>query len=153
MQVWTPAPSVRGDGEFAVRLSPGDGKPFAVIDLSEDGETALVVKTPAECDRLIRAAMALRSMLLGETSGPLPPYVSPYTAASAAEVADGVDACPAQWGATDSPSRCARPSGHDGNHEDTDGIAWAGHWETAEPDADAVAADALVGPCETGEQA
>jgi hypothetical protein len=71
MQIWTPEPDV-GDGEFAVRLNPGEASrnPFAVIDLSEDGGTALVMQSAEECDRLIRAAEAAKQLLTaGEGEG------------------------------------------------------------------------------------
>jgi hypothetical protein len=57
MQIWYPGPEVRDDGDYAVRPNPGsNGRPFAVITLSEDGQTALVVQSAQEARRLIKAA-------------------------------------------------------------------------------------------------
>lgn len=72
MQVWTPSAQPKDEGEFEVRLNPGDGKPFAIINLAEYGETALNMQTVADCDRLIKAAALAKSMLLGETSPAIP---------------------------------------------------------------------------------
>lgn len=65
MQLWIPDPTVRADGEFAVRLNPGQPHrgPFAIIDLSESGTTALVIHSAEECDRLIAAATRAKSLL------------------------------------------------------------------------------------------
>ena len=70
MQIWTPEPTV-DDGEFAVRPNPGapGHRPFAVIDLSESGATALLMHSPADCDRLIRAAQAAKQLLAAGEGG------------------------------------------------------------------------------------
>jgi hypothetical protein len=83
MQIWTPSAYPRDNGDFDVSLNPGSksGKPFAIINLSEDGASALVMHTAAECDKLIKAAALAKSMLLGETSEPVPqPAGEPHRA-------------------------------------------------------------------------
>ena len=54
------------------------------------GHVTIYVYTPGEADQLIRAACAAKDMLLGETSAPIDKH-GRYDAASAAEVAQGLD--------------------------------------------------------------
>ena len=81
MQVWTPSASPRDEGEFHVHLNPGksDGHPFTVIGLSEDDGTAPCMQTVADCDRLIKAAVEAKRLLLGESFADRPehPFVRP----------------------------------------------------------------------------
>ena len=103
MQVWTPSTRPRNDGVFAVDLNPGDGKPFAIISLSEDGTTALVIQSVYDADRLIRAAAEAKDQLIEATG---------------AVVRVAVPMCPAEhpsgaWG-------CTLDAGHDGPHKSVD---------------------------------
>ena len=98
MQIWTPTQQPRQDGEFAVHLNPGNGEPFAVIALSRDGQSALTMESAADCDRLVRAAVQAKSLLLGETSEsvrvpavPQPP-TSGLVPAEDATITPGTDA-------------------------------------------------------------
>ena len=63
MQIWAPRPESRDDGEFAVHLNPGQGEPFVVIELSEDRQTALIIQSIGECDRLLAAVTRAKSLL------------------------------------------------------------------------------------------
>jgi len=84
-----------------------------------------------------RATKALIAREFGHD--PLAAYQSPYTAASAAEVAQGLPvsgACPAHWGGlaegpgvlAEAAMPCTLPAGHTGLHENG-GIEWGGHAE------------------------
>jgi hypothetical protein len=76
------------------RLFGENGKygQFATIDL-DDGSLSvrIFLGTPALCDDLIKAVIEAKSMLLGETSEPVPlPDRGRYDAKSVAEVDEGV---------------------------------------------------------------
>lgn len=58
--------------------------------VSIDHEANVFVYTPAQCDEAIKAFIAAKDMLLGETSAPIDKH-GRYDAASAAEVAQGLD--------------------------------------------------------------
>lgn len=61
-------PSVMVD-EIGVRLNPGNvGEPFAVIDF---GGMMFCIESTADADKLIRAAVLAKSLLLSETSQPV----------------------------------------------------------------------------------
>lgn len=66
MQIWTPSADVRDEGDFHVRLNPAPttGKPFAAVQLSEDHHTQLIVQSVADADRLIRAAIEAKRLLI-----------------------------------------------------------------------------------------
>jgi hypothetical protein len=54
----------------------GGGQPFVAVELCHDdriSDALLYLYKPAECDELIKALAAAKSMLLGETSDPVPP--------------------------------------------------------------------------------
>lgn len=54
------------DGPPEVSLNEGSGEPFAVIDLTpRPGRAYIALRTPAECDALILAAVAAKDLLLG----------------------------------------------------------------------------------------
>lgn len=115
MQVWTPSAQPKDDGEFDVRLNPGtkSGGPFAIIGLSEDGMTALTIESPADCDRLIKAVIQAKSMLLGETAPPVPQGDKPLCGEAKAGVG-GV--------------MCTRPADHAGGHKhEYSGAYWPRH--------------------------
>jgi hypothetical protein len=64
MRVHVPAPRPREAGDFPVHANPGsDGKPFAIIRLSEDYQTEICLDSLDDADRLVRAAMLARQML------------------------------------------------------------------------------------------
>ena len=69
---------------------------FATVDLDDgDLDVRIFLGTPAMCDELIKAAVLAKSMLLGETSEPLPVLAEPPVSA--------------QWAA---PERTATPAEH-----------------------------------------
>jgi hypothetical protein len=70
MQIWQPGYDVRDDGDYAVTLNPGNGTPFAIIELSGDGRTALIVQSPEEADRLFKAAVKAKRLLAPAESAP-----------------------------------------------------------------------------------
>ena len=51
------------EGELRVVLNPGSGEPFAVIFLDEYGGEYIAIDSPADADRLIRAADRAKAML------------------------------------------------------------------------------------------
>jgi hypothetical protein len=87
------------------------GAPFAVIELDSHHVT-LTIHTTAEADQLIRAAVTAKDLLASRTPDPDPEPPS--------------GGCPATWGDPADPMRCAKPSGHEGNHTTAEGIEWAG---------------------------
>ena len=61
-------PSVTPEG-ISVRLNPGSGEPFAVIDF---GPMYIYVQSIADADELITAAVEAKRLLLGETGNAAP---------------------------------------------------------------------------------
>jgi hypothetical protein len=61
MQVHGPSQEV---DEIRVRLNPGSGHPFAVVEI---GGVTLYLQTIADADELIKAAVEAKRLLLGET--------------------------------------------------------------------------------------
>jgi hypothetical protein len=83
VQIHGPTEVVHG---IEVRKYGSDG----TAGLSFPGAITIVLQTPADADELIKAAVLAKSMLLGETSAPIDKH-GRYDAASAAEVAQGLD--------------------------------------------------------------
>jgi hypothetical protein len=66
------------DGELAVQFyTRPDGPPFADIRFARFGGALLTLNSPADCDRLIKAAALAKSMLLGEASEPVTDPLAP----------------------------------------------------------------------------
>lgn len=64
MQINTPYPGVRDDGDYEVRLNTYRPEhPFAIISLSEDHQTGLTIESVDEADRLIKAATEAKRLL------------------------------------------------------------------------------------------
>lgn len=64
MRIHTPTPRPREEGDFGIRVNPGDGDgPFAMIALSEDERTEICLDSLDDADRLVRAAVAAKRML------------------------------------------------------------------------------------------
>lgn len=104
MQIWYPGYEIRKDGDFAVtHNSNKGGRPFAVINLSEDGVTALVVQSAKEADRLIAAAVEAKRLLD-------PPVIT-----DSGRDCDQANPVSGAW--------CHRDGDH-GVHRDTDGEEW-----------------------------
>lgn len=87
MQVRTPGAWPRDEGDFAVRGNGGNGDPFATISLDEDGKLQLVMASPEDCDRLIRAAAAAKDMILRQREKAVTPH-GPRIAAGRRECLD-----------------------------------------------------------------
>lgn len=64
MQVRTPSAWPRDDGDFTVTHNPGRGNPFTEITLDEDGLLKLIMTSVDDCDRLIKAAVTSRDLLI-----------------------------------------------------------------------------------------
>jgi hypothetical protein len=111
----------------------GGGHSFVTVELCHDDNisgAALYLYKPAECDELIKALAAAKSMLLGETSDPAP-----------ALAAQCEEPHPGQGGLI-----CTRPAGHGGGHKDErKDVYWPRHdggSEDAKPaERDAAATD------------
>ena len=114
MQIWTPIEQPHDNGEFTVRLNTAGARPFAIIRLSEDGETALTMDNPGDCDRLIKAVVRAKDLLLGAPETP--------------------ERCGQTRPLGDEP--CALPPGHGGWHMDARGNEWPKFAE--DPDLDAI---------------
>jgi hypothetical protein len=82
---------VHGPSEITDKVSiylNDHGTPFAVLVI---GHVTIYVYTPGEADQLIRAACAAKDMLLAAAAPDPATKHGEFTAASAAEVAQGVD--------------------------------------------------------------
>jgi hypothetical protein len=66
MQIHTPSPMPLDDGDFPVQLNTVNRHPFAIIDLDELG-TRIYVENVKDADRLIRAAVAAKDLLIEAT--------------------------------------------------------------------------------------
>lgn len=64
MQVITPGAWPRDDGDFAVDVNGGKGKPFATIYLDEERRLKLNMQSVDDCDRLMKAAAAAKNLLI-----------------------------------------------------------------------------------------
>lgn len=76
MRIHTPSPKPRDDGEFEVRVNPGDGNygPFAMIALSENSETEICLDDLDDARRLVRAAVKALRRLEASVKGEPHPY-------------------------------------------------------------------------------
>ena len=138
MQIHGPSQTVH---EIDVRLNPGDGEQFAVIEF---GATHFYIESITDADKLIKAAVLAKSMLLGETS-------QPVTAEDDAGRAIAADLGERAWdgrgiGAEDVPptceasrigfGRCANEQPyHPGWHENARGAGWPQYDEDINLDA------------------
>lgn len=61
MQIHGPSETPKG---ISVRLNPGSGQPFAILDF---GSTEIYLQSVADADELIRAAVDAKRLLLGES--------------------------------------------------------------------------------------
>jgi len=113
MQIWQPGYQVRDDGDYAVTFNPGNDRPFAIIDLSGDRGTALVIQSPEEADRLIRAAVKAKRLL--------DPPVTGCDCMADAPITDSERTCTEASPVTG--AHCHR-SGEHTTHRDTDGGTW-----------------------------
>lgn len=110
-----PPTSHAEDGELGIEFyTRPDGPPFADIRFAKFGGALITLGSPADCDRLIRAAIAAKSRFLGETSGPLPVLAEPPTSAQweakAEQEASGlIGGFPT---IADRPERTATPAEH-----------------------------------------
>ena len=84
------------------------GTVWVNIEAGGGSYAAIFLNTPADADELIKAAVAAKSMILGETSAPIDR--GRYDAASAAEVAEGVEGAPPFHAR--GIERCRDDSGH-----------------------------------------
>jgi len=68
MQLHTPHPHMRKEGDFPVNVNPGNGDPFGTITLSEDTRPRFELGALSEddCDRLIRAAAEVKNGLIAQ---------------------------------------------------------------------------------------
>jgi hypothetical protein len=64
------------DGELAVTVNPGSGKPFATIDF--DTYSYVRLKTMDDCDRLVRAAVAVRRRFEAAVKGDAHPFAEGF---------------------------------------------------------------------------
>jgi hypothetical protein len=64
MQVNTPRAWPRDDGDFGVRHNGGNGRPFATVELDEFGNLEIVLQSTGDCDRLIKAVAAAKTLLI-----------------------------------------------------------------------------------------
>ena len=61
-------------GSFEVEFFPEAPKPFTTIRMADKGVRADVfLRTPADCDELIKAVVEAKRLLLGEAEAP-PPF-------------------------------------------------------------------------------
>jgi hypothetical protein len=106
------------DGDLPVRMNPGNGDPFGIIEI---GGVAINIDTDEDADRIIRAAATLKAMRA--TLGTPHPYESlndrGYGACARCGMlpgwADHAAPCPSI--APHAGRRCERAAGHDGGHE------------------------------------
>lgn len=68
MQLHTPHPHLRKEGDFPAGVNPGYGAPFGTITLSEDDwpRFELGALSEDDCDRLIRAAAKVKTELIAQ---------------------------------------------------------------------------------------
>ena len=71
MRIHVPAPRPRDEGEFQVRVNPGDPvhPPFAIIALSENSSTEICLDDLDDARRLVRAACEALRKLEASTKG------------------------------------------------------------------------------------
>ena len=76
MQLHTPQPYPKPDGEFEVRFNDYNyDAPFAAIVLSDDYRTRLILESEDDCDRIIKAACKAKDLFRAARHGkpaPLP---------------------------------------------------------------------------------
>jgi hypothetical protein len=132
MQIMERGHYPRSTGDYAVKLNPGRGVPFAQITLDERGELALNMLSVDDCDRMIKAAAAAKTLLIEHAGDKDKPHE--YCAPRGDEVClvcgkpedeHGQHPYPETCGARPYPAgsegddgtECALPAGHDGPHD------------------------------------
>ena len=134
MRIHVPSPKPRDEGEFEVRVNPGDAMrdPFAVIALSENSATEICLDDLHDARRLVRVAARALHMLEVSVKGEHHQYRDDcglcgecgqgrYAAIHAEPVAGSDRTC--DEANPDSGAWCHRGGDH-GVHEDTDGETW-----------------------------
>jgi hypothetical protein len=76
MRIHTPSPKPKEDGEFEVRVNPGDAahEPFAMIALDERSDTEICLDDLDDARRLVRAAVKALHRLETSVKGEPHPY-------------------------------------------------------------------------------
>ena len=132
MQIWYPGWTVRDDGDYGVTFNSGNENPFAIIRLSEDGNTALIVQSPEEADRLIKAAVKAKQLLVPPSPDAAEVLSAAITAGTPVLVTgDAAEPCPASTVMEDDETLCCdRYAGHVGSHhapgpDEGSEVAWS----------------------------
>lgn len=74
MQIGKPEPRPRDNGEYAISTTKGYGDPRGYIDLDEAATLALRDVRIEDCDRLIKAAAAVKDRILALTAEMAAPH-------------------------------------------------------------------------------